>query len=305
MIKWPIGKNFYNDYEFMLKCYEEETFISECDKKECLRILLLEEGTLVLNINNKVFAISAPSIICINNKDVIFAKSEISYKVNSIYFHPKVVNNSLNLQNIYEDYLSADCSETVYQDRSLLLPFVDRSDSYNGCISIGIIALHKCHDLFKKIKAETEIQGDKYWPCRSRSYFFELLIMLQNMHLDNISENYQLPLNNFNYDLEKVLEYIHTNYSRKITIDELVKEFNINRTTLNKKFSELTGSSAISYLIKHRVRIANHLLKDTSLPVSEISRRVGFDDISNFNRCFKKFYGMAPTNFRKEFGDEW
>lgn len=303
MIKWPIGENFHHNYQFMMKYNEEKTFKSECDINECLRILLLEEGTLILNINKKVHALNAPSIICINNKDIAFSRSQISYKIKSIYFHPRVVNNFLNMKNIYEDELSSECGDTVYQDRNLLLPFVDRSDNYNGYINIGINSLYKCQDLFKKIKEETEVQGDKYWPCRSRACFFELLIMLQKLHLDNISEDYEIKYKNSNYNLEKVLEYIHTNYSNKITISELVEKFNINRTTLNQQFSQLTGSSTISYLIKHRVRIANNLLKDTSLPVSEICIKVGFEDISNFNKSFKKFYGMTPTNFRKKFGD--
>lgn len=303
MIKWPIGENFHHNYQFMMKYNEEKTFKSECDINECLRILLLEEGTLILNINKKVHALNAPSIICINNKDIAFSRSQISYKIKSIYFHPRVVNNFLNMKNIYEDELSLECGDTVYQDRNLLLPFVDRSDNYNGYINIGINYLYKCQDLFKKIKEETEVQGDKYWPCRSRACFLELLIMLQKLHLDNISEDYEIKYKNSNYNLEKVLEYIHTNYSNKITISELVEKFNINRTTLNQQFSQLTGSSTISYLIKHRVRIANNLLKDTSLPVSEISIKVGFEDISNFNKSFKKFYGMTPTNFRKKFGD--
>lgn len=303
MIKWPVGIKFHNNYQFMMKCIEEKTFKRQYDANECLGIIILEEGTLILNINKKVFVINAPSIICINNKDVVFAESQIYYKIKSIYFHPRVINNFLDIENIYEDELSLDCGDTVYQDRNLLLPFIDRSEYYNGCINIGINVLNKCQDLFTKIKAETEIQGDKYWPCRSRACFFELLIMLQKLHLDNISEDCQIKCKNQNNNLEKILEYMHTNYSSKITINELAKKFNINRTTLNQQFSQLTGSSAISYLIKHRVRIANNLLKDTYLPVSEISIRVGFEDISNFNKSFKKLYGMTPTNFRKKFGD--
>jgi YesN/AraC family two-component response regulator len=89
------------------------------------------------------------------------------------------------------------------------------------------------------------------------------------------------------------------NYSRKITIEELTKEFHTNRNTLSKKFKAETGLSVIDYISKLRIKAACMLLRDTSLPVSEIMQRVGFIDVSYWGRVFKSVSGLSPSDYRK------
>jgi AraC family transcriptional regulator of arabinose operon len=52
------------------------------------------------------------------------------------------------------------------------------------------------------------------------------------------------------------------------------------------------------YILNYRMNQASILLKNTSLPVSEIADKVGYDDALNFSKAFKKIYGINPTNFR-------
>lgn len=83
---------------------------------------------------------------------------------------------------------------------------------------------------------------------------------------------------------------------------ELTKEFHTNRNTLSKKFKKETGLSLIEYILKLRINVACMLLRDTSLPVSEIMERVGFVDISHWGRAFKKYTGYSPTEYKKTAG---
>ncbi|GJM70064.1 hypothetical protein HMSSN036_22800 [Paenibacillus macerans] len=52
--------------------------------------------------------------------------------------------------------------------------------------------------------------------------------------------------------VDLVLEYIHTNYPRKITLEDLTNCAHLNRVTLNKLFQERCGTTAIGYLLSHR-----------------------------------------------------
>ena len=72
----------------------------------------------------------------------------------------------------------------------------------------------------------------------------------------------------------------------KITLSDLAKKFNTNRTTLSQKFLESTGMSITSYLVRQRVQVAAVLVHDTNLPIMEIMHRVGFINMSHFITTF-------------------
>jgi AraC-like DNA-binding protein len=78
------------------------------------------------------------------------------------------------------------------------------------------------------------------------------------------------------------------------------EKFHINRTTLADKFTKSTGMSVMDYLIRLRVKMAAIMLRDTMLSVSEISYRVGFNDITHFGRTFRKHMGYSPSEYRKK-----
>ena len=63
---------------------------------------------------------------------------------------------------------------------------------------------------------------------------------------------------------------------------------------------EMTGTSFMEYLIEYRLGKAAQELKLTNDTILEISGRTGFDNISNFNRLFKKRLGVTPSEFRRK-----
>lgn len=102
-------------------------------------------------------------------------------------------------------------------------------------------------------------------------------------------------------EIERIVLYLQMNYQKRITIDTLTREFHINRTTLTQRFSKVTGVSVMAYLINLRVRLAALMLRDTSLPVTEIMTRVGFNDMTYFGRVFRKHTGLTPSNYREKY----
>ena len=65
-------------------------------------------------------------------------------------------------------------------------------------------------------------------------------------------------------------------------------------------FKEMTGTSFAGYLIEFRLARAAGELKNTNDTVLEIAERTGFDNLSNFNRLFKKKFELTPSQFRKQ-----
>lgn len=65
------------------------------------------------------------------------------------------------------------------------------------------------------------------------------------------------------------------------------------------EFKRCFGTSPIEYVIRLRLRQAAYLLRDHNLPISEVARRVGYDDLFYFSRLFKTRFGQGPAAFRK------
>jgi len=115
-----------------------------------------------------------------------------------------------------------------------------------------------------------------------------------------MQEEDNLPHSRISDDIGQVIQYLHTNYQDKITINELTRLYHTNRTTLNLKFKEVTKSSIIEYLNNLRIQLACSILRNTTLPVREITTRVGFKDESHFGRIFKKHINCSPSKYRQQ-----
>lgn len=83
-----------------------------------------------------------------------------------------------------------------------------------------------------------------------------------------------------------------------ITINDLSRETQMNRTKLQYGFKELFGVSIDDYRIKLRMEKAKELLEQTEKSVKEISVLVGYKSMGSFSTMFKKVYNMSPSEWR-------
>lgn len=97
---------------------------------------------------------------------------------------------------------------------------------------------------------------------------------------------------------EKAVSYIHENFRRPITLEEVAEHVYISSYYFSRHFKNFTGMNFIDYLTKVRIEEAKKLLLTTDLNISQISRQVGYHDPSYFGRVFKKVVGMPPSKFK-------
>ncbi len=99
-------------------------------------------------------------------------------------------------------------------------------------------------------------------------------------------------------DLQEVATYIELNYMEPLTLDLLANRFYVSKEHLSRSFKGAIGITVNEYLIKIRMNKASSLLKDSVMPIKDIVSLVGYDDVAYFYRVFKKFYGLAPGEYR-------
>ena len=101
--------------------------------------------------------------------------------------------------------------------------------------------------------------------------------------------------------IEKTLEYMNKNFDKQITLSDVAKLANMSDVSFSRFFKQRTGNTFIDNQTQIRLGHASRMLIDTTQSVAEIAYHCGFNNISNFNRIFKKKKGCTPKEFRESF----
>ncbi len=261
-----------------------------------LGFYFFETGTGIIKIAGKKLSIISPSCLCLNETETPTLSSGEGLHIHMLYFHPEAINSRLDFQNIRSP--DRESMLTGLLDLYWLTPFIERKDHYYGQIEVGPMTGKRILQLLHGVEEQLSGQADRFWPCRSRSFLLELLNLLVTIHTSRDKIEH-IDLANLEGDLERILLYLNSNYHQRISIADLTKTFQTNRTTLSESFQRSTGMTVTAYLARIRMRIACMMLRDTTLPVVEIMGRTGYEDLTNFGRVFKRHTGKSPSKYRQ------
>lgn len=97
---------------------------------------------------------------------------------------------------------------------------------------------------------------------------------------------------------DMIFDYIHNNYTKEITLDTIAGIANFSKFHFSRLFKQFTNMSFYDYLNKERIQVAETLLLNPELSITEVAFQSGFSSISTFNRVFKNIKKCSPTEFR-------
>jgi len=116
------------------------------------------------------------------------------------------------------------------------------------------------------------------------------------------SGNYNAELQNLSSSrIDKVLHIINSNYRENLKLETVANHAGMNKTAFCRFFKEKTGKSFSEFLIEMRIGYACKLLIEDQLSVSQICFESGFNNLSNFNRQFKKQTSFTPVHYKNQF----
>jgi AraC-like DNA-binding protein len=100
-----------------------------------------------------------------------------------------------------------------------------------------------------------------------------------------------------------LLNYVHQNIYRPEALKaaKIALEFNVSPTYISEYFKNKTGQSIQQYVIAYKIKLIETRLKFTNMQINEIVYEFGFSDASHLNRLFKKYKGLNPSDFKKQF----
>jgi len=142
--------------------------------------------------------------------------------------------------------------------------------------------------------------------------FDSILELMSILHDLSISRNMRIlsspAFNNmaeqFNYNsrrIEKTLDYVNKNFDKSVTLGEVAKLANMSEVSFSRFFKQRTSNTFMDCLTEIRLGHATRMLIDTTTSISEVANQCGFNNISNFNRTFKKRKNCTPKEFRESF----
>lgn len=97
----------------------------------------------------------------------------------------------------------------------------------------------------------------------------------------------------------QILKYIEQHHSEKLSIHTMAAVSGFSQSHFMKFFKSALGTSFTAYLNDYRLTMASRLLLASGASVLDIAADTGFDNLSYFNRMFKKKFGTTPSGFRK------
>jgi AraC-like DNA-binding protein/quercetin dioxygenase-like cupin family protein len=100
--------------------------------------------------------------------------------------------------------------------------------------------------------------------------------------------------------IEKVNDFIKENLQNKIQLKEVADLVNMSESAFSHYFKKCTNSSFSDYITDLRLGLAARLLFESEESIKEICYDSGFNNISNFNRTFKRKMGFTPSEFRDQ-----
>ncbi|PYI53120.1 helix-turn-helix domain-containing protein [Paenibacillus flagellatus] len=100
-------------------------------------------------------------------------------------------------------------------------------------------------------------------------------------------------------DPTSIAQYIERNYMGNLHLDHMAEQLETTPKYFSNYFKKTFGVNFVEYLNKVRLAHAKELLKNTELSIAEIGEKTGYLNSSTFTSTFKKYYGISPSEYRK------
>jgi AraC-like DNA-binding protein/mannose-6-phosphate isomerase-like protein (cupin superfamily) len=141
---------------------------------------------------------------------------------------------------------------------------------------------------------------------QNKNLGYEIMVKTEMIQLfvflSRCYQQMELPLKNQGSDeqtIHHIREFIHRHFKQPLTLEQISHISGMSPSVFSVKFKQQTGQTLIEYRNEIRLNYAKEALLNTDYKILSIAQEVGFEDLSFFNKQFKKKLGLSPGEFRK------
>lgn len=106
---------------------------------------------------------------------------------------------------------------------------------------------------------------------------------------------------NIDNPIQIIKEYLEAHYNEVVTRKNIESLVHLNGDYINREFKKSTGYTLMEYIQHYRIIMAKKLLRETSLSMTEISVRMGYDSPAYFAKIFKRQTSLTPSEYRSRY----
>lgn len=156
----------------------------------------------------------------------------------------------------------------------------------------------KMAEIFEEMYKISEAQTD-YKELRLKTDLLRLFCIMADKYIADISEK---PYHNalIINGVKGAINYIHENFPKKITIDEIVDKSGFSRAYFSREFKKITGKSIVDYINFIRCTRADELISSGEYNIGKAAEICGFSNLSYFTKIYKKIMGRLPSELLKK-----
>lgn len=171
------------------------------------------------------------------------------------------------------------------------------------CDSLGF---NTTNNLFKVITDHKEIQNiynliikemtnkKEYYKIATVALCTTMLILLFR-HLWEADSKKVFASDTKTEIVKLAIEYINQNYRNELSVSQICSAIGVSKFYFCRTFKEITEKTAIEYINILRTRQARFLISERDYMIHEAAEECGFNSVSYFSKCFKRFYGYSPS----------
>lgn len=97
-----------------------------------------------------------------------------------------------------------------------------------------------------------------------------------------------------------VMDHIDSHYMDELNLDDIASSIGFSKYHFSRLFKQYTGYTFCAYITHRRIKIAEDLLEQPELSITEVALQSGFPSISTFNRVFKQMKNCTPSEYREK-----
>ena len=180
---------------------------------------------------------------------------------------------------------------------------VNRVPAVRGCEILELV--YGAADIFAasiQIPERTATIEDFHRQCDKCGKAEEVFTCLGDFQRKYLEEQVKRYENDTIRPVRRAKEYIQTHFSEPLTLEEVSEMVGLSTAYFSALFKKTEGEGFAKYLINVRMEQAKLLLRESNLPVTEICRKVGYNDPKHFTHTFEKAAGVKPSTYRKLYG---
>ncbi|WFE84878.1 AraC family transcriptional regulator [Parabacteroides chongii] len=249
------------------------------------RIYLVRQGIAKLHLQDQVQSLTPGHLYLIPPFTLH------SYECDDFYtlYYIHIYENPLSNQRILEDYIFPVEVDATPLDSQLVeqlavinpernLKEYDPSNYDNSSTLMQNILLHTKNPTYTMM----ETQG--------------ILLQLLSRFMKEATHKYEITDNR----IRKTIRYIRKNIDKNITIDELTEICCLSKDHFIRLFKEEMHITPVQYINQKKIEKAQLLIITDNRPVKDIAYTLSFENVSYFNRLFKRYTGLTPVMYKSK-----